>query len=374
MRFCILDPMLGEKLVGHAAYTRDIARELKMSWKDEVAICTRVNLSEKVRSYIGTDYEYHKLFLSTPFEQWSGQSLTPDYHAHRSRKVAENNSVLNALKGTQANFFPTAFPTQVAAAAKIKQEKYTAFLFHYSLREFSDSYLLLQTGVLRSLQNPDSSKIHVFANNSGLATEFAELGIPCQTVPYIHYANRSAGAVDVYDDRTIVGFFGHQRAVKDDGLLSSSVISLLDSGISVLFHSSEKDVLPFEHPNLKKITGFVPPDKFPNMIRQCKLTVITNQPKYFDKKLSGVTVESLAAGVPVVVPADTHMERLSRRYSAGVSYHSRDPASLVGCVKYGLKHLPTLLSGAEVASRHLNEEHGLKAYISAVRNHAADHS
>lgn len=86
----------------------------------------------------------------------------------------------------------------------------------------------------------------------------------------------------------------------------------------------------------------------------------------FRDRVSGVTLDALAAGAPVVVTAGTWMARLAERWQAGVAAADLSPAGLVAAIETVLADHARLADNARRAAAAVRAEHSAQPLIDAV--------
>lgn len=371
-KICLLEPTLGGGLAGHAAYARDLANWITKEHMETVTICCRRDISPSVIKFTGETHRYLRVF-SHPFQDWSVFEDPAANWRSREQLTREMIAAIEATHHHDLQVCATAFPNFVYAALKARRRaKRVNFLFHYSLQEHSDSHLMTQPTILKKLQNPRDFGVYCLANNLSLAADLNELGIPTRTVPYIHYAKGSRSLSTRTQAGSLhVGIFGHQRSVKDGGLLIPLCHSLLEQGHKVTFHDSSGTPAPFTHPNLTFVSGFLEPMVFSQLTSTVDLTIITNIAKGFDRAISGVCIESLANGVPCLVPANTHMSRLIHKFNAGATYNQRSVKSITEGISALSTRYANAADGALLASKWLKHygHGGANAYFDSLCQH-----
>ena len=86
----------------------------------------------------------------------------------------------------------------------------------------------------------------------------------------------------------------------------------------------------------------------------------------FADRVSGVTLDALGAGCPVVVTAGTWMAAMARRFDAGVATADLSAAGLLAAVETVLADHPRYAANARTAARALSAEHSARRLIDAV--------
>ena len=86
------------------------------------------------------------------------------------------------------------------------------------------------------------------------------------------------------------------------------------------------------YPGLRIVPETLPPDGYAKLFEGA-VCIQPYDPAQFAGRVSGVTLDALAAGAPVVVPAGTWSAEVAGRYGAGVAVPSLDPGSLLRAVE-----------------------------------------
>lgn len=94
------------------------------------------------------------------------------------------------------------------------------------------------------------------------------------------------------------------------------------------------------------------------------------QPEDFADRVSGVTLDALGAGAPVVVPEGTWMARLVRRFDAGAVLAERTPDALIDAIAPLLADHAGYARRARAAAAVVQAEHSAGALIDQVLSSA----
>ena len=86
----------------------------------------------------------------------------------------------------------------------------------------------------------------------------------------------------------------------------------------------------------------------------------------FADRVSGVTLDALGAGAPVVTTAGTWMARLIDAHGAGIAVDNLGPASLLDAIETVRADYPAFAARARLASTQLREAHSARALIDAL--------
>ena len=86
----------------------------------------------------------------------------------------------------------------------------------------------------------------------------------------------------------------------------------------------------------------------------------------FRDRVSGVTLDALGAGCPVVVTAQTWMAAVAERFGAGVATADLSAAGLLAAVETVLADYDRYAAGARAAARELRAQHSARRLIDVV--------
>ncbi len=86
----------------------------------------------------------------------------------------------------------------------------------------------------------------------------------------------------------------------------------------------------------------------------------------FRDRVSGVTLDALGAGCPVVVTAQTWMAAVAERFDAGVATADLSGRGLLAAVETVLADRDRYAAGARTAARELRTQHSARRLLDAV--------
>lgn len=366
MNIVIFESMLSAQLVGHEIWLRDIVKGLQAATPANITIVGQRTMSQAVCAAIGLNCR----FVAAIKENYLKSSLGApsvnkrEYFPARKQMAEETARLIEQFADADLHIFPTAMPTTAAGVAMArKRAKKTSLLFHFGHDELADAGLLEQNSVLDRFQHLAVHSVQCLATSPGLATELQELGIPTALAPYPYHRPTYQNAERKVCRR--IGLFGHQRADKDGGLLWPLINDLVSSGFEVVFQDSSGKPSVFNHPALTHVNQFLRPPEFMELMQTCDLIIIPNEARFFSHRISGVTLDALGAAIPLVVPNNTHMSRLVRRFNAGTVYDERTPQAVHAAVVRAKRNFTACASGAFQAANWLSETGGYHRLASA---------
>lgn len=361
--------MLSARLVGHEIWVREIVAGIRARGPADITVVGHKDLSEQVRSAIGEDCHFvagiGKPHLKGALGKMTGNPK--DYFEDRMRMAKETARLVERFADADLHIFATAVPTVAAGVAMAqKRAKNTSMVFHFSHEELADKAFLEQYNLLCRFRELARDTVSCFTTCPGLAAELQELGIRARVAPYPFHAGPRPPVTRRKCRR--IGLLGQQRKDKDGGLIWPLVGNLLTDGFDVVLHDSRGLSSVFRHPALTHVNKFLPSHEFAQLLQTCDLTIITNEPKNFSHRISGVSLDALASAVPIVVPDNTHMSRLVRRFNAGTVYDERTPNNVYDAVTRAKLHFADYANGALQAASWLKDTGGYTRLANTLLN------
>lgn len=81
------------------------------------------------------------------------------------------------------------------------------------------------------------------------------------------------------------------------------------------------------------VEGILPPEEFQRMLKEADIIVLPYQPSDFSNRTSGLLIDALLCGVPVVVQKDTWLGNLVARYNCGALAETGSPEAYVKAIE-----------------------------------------
>jgi len=361
----IFEHLLGNILRGHEVWLQVLASGLTNTFGDHVTIVGEKSLSSDVKSVIGEEFDYAAEF-ELPITHGMHSHSTKDLSEERKKVATDISRVIEKYADADLHIFPTAFPvTALGLVSARNRAKNTTLLFHHSHDDRVDAPLLEATNMLSAFSNLSRSSLACFAQSPSLAAEFLELGISCKVAPYPFFG--ALPKTPRQGPLRRLGIFGHQRKDKNNGLLLPLMNKLLAAGLEVVYHNSKGTPCVLAHERLTKIERHLPPNEFATQIAGCDAVIITNEPALHAKRISGVCLDALSAGVPVIVPDKTHMSRLANSGRAGVCYKDRSVDGICAAIELAGRNYANLGSNAFHLAKWLHNTGGYERLTATLR-------
>lgn len=153
-----------------------------------------------------------------------------------------------------------------------------------------------------------------------------------------------------------IGFFGHQRPNRGIDLVPELVDALVAQGYEVVLQDSGGSLKG--HENDARVTVLQHIDDFAAELVRCDLVVWPSRWETYTQCLSGLVSESIASGVPVVLPSGCLPAQVVGRYGCGVYFHQFACADIVEAVAAAAQDFPGLCARARAAATAWHQENG----------------
>ena len=113
-----------------------------------------------------------------------------------------------------------------------------------------------------------------------------------------------------------------------------------------------------------EVLGFV--DDLAAEMAKCDLVVTPYHAEQYRIAQSGIAINALSLGIPIIVPSNTHSARFSEPFSASVIFENNVTVDILRAVERAAVDFPNLLLGAKKAQQHLLAKHGHANFINAL--------
>jgi len=160
-----------------------------------------------------------------------------------------------------------------------------------------------------------------------------------------------------------IGFFGHQRSEKGVALIPALVKALAERGFDVVVQDSLQHFGQGLGPRVT-VLGFV--ENMTESIATCDLVVLPYEPESYRRKASGVLLDALASGVPVVAPFGTLPGRWIDSTGAGTQFIRADAAHILQAVESAHNNFGTIAEAAAQTARDWRSRYGVARFAQAL--------
>ncbi len=108
------------------------------------------------------------------------------------------------------------------------------------------------------------------------------------------------------------------------------------------------------------------PSQYFKVLATSDVTVLPYDPVIYTARTSGLALDSMLAGTPVIVPNHTWMADVVKRYGNGVIIDRIDGAAITAAIIEAWRRLPELRSAAAVARAELEDTHTPEQFVASV--------
>jgi glycosyltransferase involved in cell wall biosynthesis len=359
MHILLIDPALREKRSHHSDWDFKIADYLTNGLGHNVTVYASCEINEETLELFSTVAKVVPLFSMHPYKQPRiiGKIAGESEHFLRFR-----DSMYEELSSVAAGdlwLLPTLFDYQVAVIAQVRPQCPILGVIHFdweaSQRRLSQ--WIWHYGALAAKAAGIDMRYRVSVPE--LVPVFASvLDADVRTMPFIYDA---CPPETPRQSLKRIGFFGNQRDEKGAGLIDSLVPRLIEAGYEVLLHdSSGQFARKPPHPDVRIVSYS---NSLASEIAGCDLLVAPYLSDPYRRRMSGVVVEALSVGVPVVVARGSSPGNLVARYDAGILFEEFSLDSVLAAVAQARDHYHSIARGAYGASLDIAEHHGLARFV-----------
>lgn len=269
-------------------------------------------------------------------------------------------SELAKVRAAEVWLWPSIFTHQLLACAFNKTQALISGCLHHPPEFFGKDdpgwwqYALLQT---------QKSRMNVRLSVLEQETRFAYLplcfGEPPLVAPYPH-----DGLPQKSPRKKLgtVGVFGFQRQEKGGNLLRPLLEKISDLGLTVVFQDSSNRPIEPIHGVIQ--LGYVA--NLIDEIAQCDLVIAPYRAEAYIKRGSGIIMNALSCGVPVIAPEGTAPGRLITQAGAGVLFSQYTLNSVFTALQSAIANYERLAEAAFVTSSNWPKSHGVEKFINAM--------
>lgn len=160
-----------------------------------------------------------------------------------------------------------------------------------------------------------------------------------------------------------IGFFGFQREEKGEGLIEPLAKTLADAGYEVVLHSSKQASQRGALPGVTAL-GYV--EDLADPIAQCDLVVLPYSIERYGARGSGILVQCLAAGVPVVGPLGTIPGKTIEQCGVGPLFATQDAPAIFRAIKAAERNFAAHARAAFTVAAEYPKHHGGRRFAEAM--------
>lgn len=337
MRFLYLDPGLVDELGHHANFCRAITQELRAR-----GIPTLVFAHREINQKLKAEFKAHSLFRIYTYGQYDWDPVIAFLKSFElaSRVTLEDLQRIGGLEPGDIVYMNWAWPAQLMALAQwarsfsatqmptivaevgadpgLEPPAYEAQPGLATIRDPRiDPRALLYRYAALEISPKLADRVRLVAFDRVTSGAFSGLlGKRVSTLPMPY----SATTIVRNRARTrpiTISVLGHQRPEKGFALMPDVAAGLLHTrtDIRLLIHNAKPDQMAMPQEQLRQLAANDPrilleetvagPKLWPSLLERSDLTLCPYDPKIYAFSHSSVACESLANGIPLIVPART---------------------------------------------------------------------
>jgi len=164
-----------------------------------------------------------------------------------------------------------------------------------------------------------------------------------------------------------IGFFGHQRPARGIDLIPELVTALVAKGHEVVVQDSSGQLR--RKGNDARVTVLEYIDDFPAELARCDAVIWPSHWESYTSSLSGVVSESIATGVPVIVPSGCIPAQIVTRYGCGVFFHNYSSVAILDAVAEAARDFAGLCARAREAAMAWHDQNGTDRLVAWIEQH-----
>ena len=359
MKINLIDPGLISKKGHHHDLDLRIINQL-ISQNHEVILYSH-------KDYVTNDDKDHikviPLFSINPYDNFKEDPFTGelDEFIYLSNIYSQE---LNQIGNADLILAPTLFSFLLNALALLKSKKPIAGCVH-----FGPDFQNINNGKLRwrvAFRNAADNNLSL--NIGGLEKVTVHDYLPITMNKKFHLFPLPYDGSPIVRKKTelkTIGFFGHQRGEKGFKLFEPLIKYLINEKKNIIFHDSGCS-LSFNHPMVRNI-NFV--KDISVEIAKCDLVLLPYSHDEYKNKGSGILWESLATGIPTIVPSDCTLAEHIKDTGAGITFSdSKNIESIFDAFKRAELTFEHIAQNSFIASQNWRKTHGIKNFITDFLN------
>lgn len=227
-------------------------------------------------------------------------------------------------------------------------------------------------------------RLLLFSFDAAASVEYAQLlQLPVDVLPTVHRTSGPVRRRRRGPRGLTLGFLGQQRAEKGVNLLPDLILALLraDPTLRVLVHDGDATERPIaavirrlakQEPRVEYLQRPADPVLWRDLLMRTDLMVLPYDPARYKASYSAVAVEAVSAGIPLVVPSGTTLERMALEYQKSTcSFDTWDANSISVAVERALREFDDMAAKAQVGAEAWNRRNGAPAFVDRLLDFAA---
>lgn len=200
-------------------------------------------------------------------------------------------------------------------------------------------------------------KLDVGVITEWLLPEAATMGLRAKVVPPV-----APNLVPIKEasEKPLFGFLGHANGVKGLPLLLEAI--KMDKSNNFLLHINPPQ--DFTQENTEVVQGEVDKEGYVGLLERMDVIVLPYNENYYRDYTSGVFLEAVCSGRPVIIPENTWMEHEAKKQGAGyVTFKSGSVVSLKAAIDKVAENWSELSRKSAKAALFLREKYSAEAFL-----------
>ncbi len=225
-----------------------------------------------------------------------------------------------------------------------------------------------------------SDKFLFFTFDSVTSSDYSRLfGFEVETLPHVQSGGEIRHRVADEQGRPVVGFLGHQRPEKGYHLIPDVLRLLLEKDVRARFliHNADmrETAIARELRELAAADSRVCFDQQPadqsywnGLLDRTDIAILPYEPNRYAASFSGVAVEAVSCGLPIIGPNGTTMKTLAERYqknSIGITDWTVE--AIADAIVESLQDFPRLSRSAYEGAGEWALENSVSAFVSRLQ-------
>lgn len=391
---CYIDAALHNNTGHHANVCRKITGELRRGGI-EVDILANASIESGLREELGA----HPVFRHSPYARIArGRYL--NFRLGQASFLSDLGGITEG-RHYDLVYAGSVLPAQMAGVIRWGQTRYGAANMPPVAVEFScpsgvgcvggpAGHWRQMPGQYRfaaaELAREYSDNFLFFTFDSAASSDYSRLlGFAVETLPHVQTGGEIRHRVADEQGRPVVGFLGHQRPEKGYHLIPDLLRLLLEKDVRARFlvHNGDphETVIARELQELAAADSRVRFDQQPadqtywnGLLDSTDIVVLPYEPNRYAASFSGIAVEAVSCGLPVIGPNGTTIKTLVERYqknSIGITDWTVEATA--DAIVAALRDFPRLSRSAFEGAGEWALENGVSAFVSRLLDFARNH-
>lgn len=183
--------------------------------------------------------------------------------------------------------------------------------------------------------------------------------------PLLPYPNDGLAVPPAHTALQTIGIFGAQREEKGQVLMRPLLNGLLEQGYRVILQDSNEE-LARQYAGMDGVICLGHVDNLLDEIARCDLVLAPYHAESYRSRGSGIVMNAMACGVPVVVPVGSAPGRLVEQNGAGTLFSHFSLPAIRAAIQAAAAGYPAIAAAAGQAARLWRQQHGVMKFVEAM--------